>query len=100
MNRVVRAARARRNRNRTASVLFLVGCLAVLGGTFMLGVMAGGFWPRPPSSHGPTPARGAEEGSPARGGGRAARPAEPGPTPTFYQGRNAPLTPPPPGQPP
>jgi DedD protein len=99
MNRVVRAGRARRNRNRTASVLFLVGCLAVLGGTFMLGVMAGRFWPRPPSSQGPTAARGAKEGSPARGGDRAARQAEPAPTLTFYQDLTAPLTSPPPLKP-
>ena len=99
MTRVVRAGRARRNRNRTASVLFLVGCLAVLGGTFMLGVMAGRFWPRPPSSQGPTAARGAKEASPARGGDRAARQAEPAPTLTFYQDLTAPLTSPPPVKP-
>src|SRR2546425_10407372 len=99
MSRVVRATRARRDRNRTASVLSLVGCLAVLGGTFMLGVMAGRFWPRPPSSQGPTAARGAKEGSPARGGDRAARQAEPAPTLTFYQDLTAPLTSPPPVKP-
>jgi len=99
MNRVGRAGRARRNRNRTASVLFLVGCLAVLGGTFMLGVLAGRFWPRPPSSQGPTAARGAKEASPARGGDRAARQAEPAPTLTFYQDLTAPLTSPPPVKP-
>src|SRR3989442_4795546 len=99
MNRVVRAARARRDRNRTASVLFLVGCLAVLGGTFMLGVIAGRFWPRPPSSQGSTAARGAKEASPTRGGDRAARQAEPAPTLTFYQDLTAPLTSPPPVKP-
>ncbi|HXL45654.1 MAG TPA: SPOR domain-containing protein [Candidatus Binatia bacterium] len=99
MNRVVRAGRARRNGNRTASVLFLVGCLAVLGGTFMLGVMAGRFWPRPPSSQGPTAARGAKEASPARTGDRAARQTEPAPTLTFYQDLTAPLTAPPPVKP-
>ncbi len=99
MNMVVRAGRARRNRNRTASALFLVGCLAVLGGTFMLGVMAGRFWPRPLSSQGPTAARGAKEASPARGGDRAARQAEPAPTLTFYQDLTAPLTSPPPVKP-
>ena len=99
MNRVVRAGRARRDRNRTASVLFLVGCLAVLGGTFMLGVIAGRFWPRPPSSQGPTAARGAKEVSPTRAGDRAARLAEPAPTLTFYQDLTAPLTSPPPVKP-
>jgi DedD protein len=99
MNRVVRAGRARRDRNRTASVLFLVGCLAVLGGTFMLGVIAGRFWPRPPSSQGPTAAKGAKEASPARAGDRAARLAEPAPTLTFYQDLTAPLTSPPPVKP-
>ena len=99
MNRVVRAGRARRDRNRTASVLFLVGCLAVLGGTFMLGVIAGRFWPRPPSSQGSTAARGAKEAPPTRAGDRAARLAEPAPTLTFYQDLTAPLTSPPPVKP-
>src|SRR2546425_10936586 len=98
MNRVVRAGRARRNGNRTASVLFLVGCLAVLGGTFMLGVMAGRFLPRPPSSPGPPPAGGAKEGAPARTGGRAGRPTEAAPAPALLQGPDAPAPAPPPGE--
>jgi len=89
----VRGGRARRDGNRTATVLFLVGCLAVLGGTFMLGVVAGRFWPRPPSSQVPTAAKGARELSPARAGDRGARPPEPAPELT------APLTAPPPAKP-
>ena len=89
----VRGGRARRDGNRTATVLFLVGCLAVLGGTFMLGVVAGRFWPRPPSSQVPTAAKGARELSPARAGDRGARPPEPASELT------APLTAPPPAKP-
>ena len=95
----VRGGRARRDGNRTATVLFLVGCLAVLGGTFMLGVVAGRFWPRPPSSQVPTAAKGSRELSPARAGDRGARPPEPAPALTFYSELTAPLTAPPPAKP-
>ena len=92
----MRGGRGRRAPSRTASALFLMGCLAVLGGTFMLGVMAGRFWPRAPSAPTPTAAK---ETAPARGGDRTARPAEPTPTLTFYQDLTAPLTAPPPAKP-
>jgi DedD protein len=81
-----RGGRARRNR--IASMLFLVGCLAVLGGTFLLGFIAGRFWPRPPSIV--VAARGAKE---------ASRPTEPAPALTFYQELTAPLASPPPPPP-
>jgi DedD protein len=69
-------------------MLFLVGCLGVLGGTFLLGFMAGRFWPRPPSIV--VAARGAKE---------ASRPTEPAPALTFYQELTAPLASPPPPKP-
>ena len=86
----------RRDRKRIASVLFLVGCLAVLGGTFVLGVVAGRFWPRAPSAQNGAAAK---ETTGARGGDRTARAAEPAPTLTFYQELTAPLTSPPPAKP-
>lgn len=78
----------RGRRNRIASMLFLVGCLGVLGGTFLLGFMAGRFWPRPPSIV-----------VAARGSKDAARPTEPAPALTFYQELTAPLASPPPPRP-
>jgi len=95
------AGRGRRPPSRLASLLFLVGCLAVLGATFMLGVMAGRFWPREPSAPTSTLAKGSKEAAAARlGGDRAPRPSEPAPTLTFYQDLTAPLTsPPPPAKP-
>jgi len=65
----MRSGRGRRAPSRLASTLFVVGCLGVLGTTFMLGVMAGRFWPR-----GQSPAL------------------------TFYQDLTAPLTAPPPAR--
>jgi DedD protein len=87
-----RGGRARHDRNRVASGLFLLGCLAVLGGAFGLGFVAGRFSTRPPSA--PTVAA-------ARAARDPARPAaEPGPALTFYQDLTAPLTsPPPPAKP-
>jgi DedD protein len=87
--------RRRHAPSRLASTLFVVGCLGVLGATFMLGVMAGRFWPRTPAAQSPTAAR---EGGPARGADRTARPAEPTPALTFYQDLTAPLTAPPPAK--
>jgi cell division protein FtsN len=82
--------RARHGSHRLASLLFLVGCFAVLGGAFVLGVMAGRFWPRPPSTPSLAAARGAKE---------ASRQTEPAPTLTFYQELTAPLASPPPSKP-
>jgi len=97
----VRTGRGRRQPSRLASLLFLFGCLAVLGTTFMLGVFAGRFWPREPSAPTSTLAKGSREAAAARlGGDRASRPSEPAPTLTFYQDLTAPLTaPPPPAKP-
>ena len=93
--------RGRRQPSRLASLLFLFGCLAVLGTTFVLGVFAGRFWPREPSAPTSTLAKGSREAAAARlGGDRASRPSEPAPTLTFYQDLTAPLTaPPPPAKP-
>jgi len=96
----MRGGRGRHAPSRLASMLFVVGCLGVLGATFGLGVMAGRFWPRPQS----TPSVTAEkDAAPARPGERTARiadktksPAETGPALTFYQDLTAPLTAPPP----
>jgi DedD protein len=95
------AGRGRRRPSRLASLLFVVGCLAVLGATFMLGVMAGRFWPREPSAPTSTLAKGSKEAAASRlGGDRSARPTELAPTLTFYQDLTAPLTsPPPPAKP-
>jgi len=87
------SARGRRAPSRLASTLFVVGCLGVLGATFMAGVMAGRFWPRQSSTPSATVAK---ESAPARGADRPARPTEPAPALTFYQDLTAPLTAPPP----
>lgn len=91
----MRGGRGRHAPSRLASALFVVGCLGVLGATFMLGVMAGRFWPHTPSAQTTTAAKAAP---PARGGDRTARPAEPTPALTFYQDLTAPLTSPPPAK--
>jgi DedD protein len=98
----MRGGRGRRAPSRLASMLFVVGCLGVLGVTFMLGVMAGRFWPRTQLAQSTTAEK---EGAPARAGDRAprpgdktARPAEPAPALTFYQDLTAPLTAPPPAK--
>jgi len=94
----------RRAPSRLASMLFVTGCLGVLGATFGLGVMAGRFWPRPQPA--PSVAAAKEDaeharpGEKTRPGDKTARPAEPGPALTFYQDLTAPLTsPPPPAKP-
>jgi cell division protein FtsN len=98
----MRGGRGRRAPSRLASMLFVVGCLGVLGATFMLGVMAGRFWPRTQPAQTITaekesvPARAGDK--PTRPGDRTARPAETGPALTFYQDLTAPLTAPPPAK--
>jgi len=93
--------RGRRAPSRLASMLFVTGCLGVLGATFGLGFMAGRFWPRPQPA--PSVAAAKEDARPGertRPGDKTARPAEPGPALTFYQDLTAPLTsPPPPAKP-
>jgi cell division protein FtsN len=90
------AGRSRYQPSRLASILFVAGCLGVLGVTFALGVMAGRFWPRDPSAPTSTLARGAKEAAAARLAERTGRPVEPAPALTFYQDLTAPLTSPPP----
>jgi DedD protein len=98
----MRGGRGRRAPSRVASLLFVVGCLGVLGVTFMLGVMAGRFWPRTQSAQTTTaekesaPARAADKAP--RAGDKTARPADPAPALTFYQDLTAPLTAPPPAK--
>jgi cell division protein FtsN len=98
----MRGGRGRRAPSRLASMLFVVGCLGVLGATFMLGVMAGRFWPRTQPAQSTTaekesvPARAGDKAT--RPGDKTARPAEPGPALTFYHDLTAPLTAPPPAK--
>ena len=83
----------RRRGSRLASLLVLVGCAVVLGGTFLLGVAAGRRWPTFPFPGRPAATAAREAPSPAAD--RRARAPEPGPTLTFYQELTAPLTSPP-----
>jgi cell division septation protein DedD len=87
-----------------ATGLFLTGCLAVLVGTFVLGVIAGRLWPRSPAAPSETTAKASREAS-ARALDRTGRPVEPAPTLTFYHEltaplATAPLAAPPPAKPP
>jgi len=93
MGRVIRAGRPTGGSG-LASFLVLVGCLVVLGGTFLLGVAAGRRWPGSP-----VPGRSTEQvaaETPSRRADRRERAGEPGPTLTFYRELTAPLTSPPP----
>jgi DedD protein len=85
--------RGRRAPSRLASLLFVIGCLGVLGVTFVAGVAAGRLWPRGPSVQSVVAPK---EPAPGRGADRTARPSEPAPALTFYQDLTAPLTAPPP----
>ena len=85
-------AARRKGGGRAGSFLLVVGCLAVLGGTFALGVMAGRHWPGSPAAKSEAGARTLREKDRDRG----ARAPEPTPTLTFYQELTAPLTAPPP----
>lgn len=101
---MMRGSRGRRAPSRLASTLFVVGCLGVLGATFVLGVMAGRFWPRAQPAQSATAGKD-KDGAPTRPGDKttrpgdkSARPAEPTPALTFYQDLTAPLTSPPPAK--
>lgn len=85
--------RGRRAPSRFASLLFVIGCLGVLGVTFVAGVAAGRLWPRGPSVQSVVAPK---ESTPGRGADRTARASEPAPALTFYQDLTAPLTAPPP----
>ena len=93
MGRVIRAWRPTGGSG-LASFLVLVGCLVVLGGTFLLGVAAGRRWPGSQ-----VPGRSTEQvaaETPSRRADRREHAGEPGPTLTFYRELTAPLTSPPP----
>jgi cell division protein FtsN len=96
----MRGGRGRAAPSRLASSLFVVGCLGVLGATFLAGVAAGRFWPRAqaaPSVVADKESAAARPGEKTtRAGDRSARAADPAPALTFYQDLTAPLTAPPP----
>lgn len=75
------------------TLLVVVGCLATLGATFGLGVVAGRAWPHLPFARSESVAKA------PRGREREARAPEAPPTLTFYQELTAPLTAPPPPKP-
>lgn len=93
-------AAARRGGSRLAGTLFAVGCLAVLGTTFVAGVLTGRHWTRPiPPVAAPARARDGEAAPPS--GRRVTEPPAAGRVPaaagppvlTFYQELTAPLGP-------
>lgn len=90
------APRPRRGGSGAGAFLLVVGCLAVLGSTFTLGVMAGRHWPSFPFAKKESVAKAARE----RDRDRSARAPEPTPTLTFYEELTAPLAAPPPVKPP
>ncbi len=76
----------RKRKRRLGTILFLVGLLAVLGGAFTAGALAGRLSLRPSASLGSAP----------KGAARGDKPApSPQPELTFYRELTAPLTPPP-----
>lgn len=77
------------------SFFVVLGCLAVLGVTFLLGVVVGRVWPSLPAFRSATVAKPSRE----RGREREARASETPPTLTFYQELTAPLTSPPAARP-
>jgi len=90
------APRPRSGGSGAGSFLLVVGCLAVLGATFTLGVMAGRHWPSFPFAKKESVAKAARD----RDRDRSARAPESTPTLTFYQELTAPLAaPPPPAKP-
>lgn len=89
------AAKKKRGGGGAGSFLVVVGCLAVLGGTFALGVLAGRHWPSVPFAKSEPAVKPVRE----KDRDRSARAAEPTPTLTFYQELTAPLTAPPPAKP-
>jgi len=88
----------RGKRDGGAGSFFLVlGCLTVLGSTFVLGFVAGRGWPSIPFSL--TRSAAADKASKDKADRRARSP-EPTPTFTFYEALTAPLTSPPQAKPP
>lgn len=90
--------------SRLGTLLLLVGCFTVLGGTFAAGILAGRSWPRLVPALGPGALARRDIAAP-RGrqadtrGGERTRAVEPAPVLTFYQELTAPLTAPPPPAP-
>jgi len=79
------------------SFFLVLGCLTVLGSTFVLGFVAGRGWPSIPFSL--TRSAAADKASKDKADRRARSP-EPTPTFTFYEALTAPLTSPPQAKPP
>src|SRR5207245_3293189 len=79
------------------SFFLVLGCLTVLGSTFVLGFVAGRGWPSIPFSL--TRSAAADKASKDKADRRARAP-EPTPTFTFYEALTAPLTSPPQPKPP
>jgi len=84
-------SRPRRGGGRVSTFFLVVGCLAVLGVTFLLGAMVGRFWTDLPSVRSSTVAKAPRE----RGRERETRVPETPPRLTFYQELTAPLASPP-----
>ncbi|MBI4636076.1 MAG: SPOR domain-containing protein [Candidatus Rokubacteria bacterium] len=85
-----------------ASILLALGFLAVLGGTFALGILAGRQWTRVPILGEWVAARGAREAERGGAAPRASAPPaarSPEPALTFYRELTAPLSPVPPPKP-
>jgi DedD protein len=93
----VMASKVGRGGAGAATFLMVLGCVSVLGTTFMLGVVAGRSWPRFPFALSGSAAPAAASKDKAD---RSARAPEPTPTLTFYRELTAPLTAPPPAKPP
>jgi len=85
--RAVRSpAKPKKKRRRLGTILVFVGLLAVLGGTFAAGALAGRLSFKPSASVAPAP---------KERGGKTAPPSTPHPELTFYRELTAPLAPPP-----
>jgi len=89
------AVRGRRG-GAAGSFFLVLGCLTVLGSTFVLGFLAGRGWPSIPFSL--TRSAAADKASKDKADRRARAP-EPTPTLTFYEALTAPLTSPPQAKP-
>ena len=85
------ASRTRRGRGGVSTFFVAVGCLAILGATFLLGLMVGRFWPGLP----PAPSAAVAKAPRERARERETRAPETPPRLTFYHELTAPLTAPP-----
>ena len=89
------ASRTRRGRGGVSTFFVAVGCLAILGATFLLGLMVGRFWPGLP----PAPSAAVAKAPRERARERETRAPETPPRLTFYHELTAPLTAPPAAKP-